>query len=197
MAGTWGLGLLLLILLFALGDRSHLTRLPELHWRGVFFVFLFNLGFTIAHNLRWKEIVDNLPPLRKRSFFSLYLSLIDSYAIGKIIPMDLSLLGIRSYYLHRVEEMPLPVAVFSVLMDRFMDIVVFLLMALPSFLLITGIASPIQSLSVLILLILGECLLLLWEKRRELSLSFFTLSGPPPAMGFENSISRESGEKRD
>ena len=164
MAGAWGLGLLLLFLLFALGDTSHLTRLPELHWGSVFLVFLFNLGFTIAHNFRWKEIVENLSPSRKRNFFSLFLSLTDSYAIGKIIPMDLSLLGIRSYYLHRVEEIPLPVAVFSVLMDRFMDVVVFLLMALPSFLLITGIASPIQSVFVLVLLILGQGMLVLWKK---------------------------------
>ncbi|RPJ08194.1 MAG: UPF0104 family protein [Deltaproteobacteria bacterium] len=164
MFAAWGLGLLLLFLLFIVGDGFDLIRLPEPRWGSVFLVFLFTVGFTIAHNFRWREIIESLSPTWRGEFFSLYRSLTDSYAIGKIIPMDLSLLGVRSYYLNRVEKLSFPVAVFSVLFDRFMDVVIFLLMALPSFLLIAGIASSIQSVSILVLLLLGQSLLICWKK---------------------------------
>ena len=167
MLGTWGLGLVLVLLLFIVGDVSHLARLPDLRWESVFFVFLFNLGFTVAHNFRWKKIVEHLSS-GGGSFLSFFHSLVNSYAIGKIIPIDVSLVGVRSYYLTRSQKMSISMALFSVLLDRFMDMLMFLTMALPSFLLITKSATAIQSLSILILLVVGQGLLILWKKGETL-----------------------------
>jgi len=160
----WGLALLLVLLLFTLGDVSQLAHLSEIHWEFVLLVFLSNVGFTLAHNFRWKEIVDNLSGQKGSPFFSLYRSLVNSYAIGKIIPMDVSLLGLRSYYLKRFQNLPMSTAIFSVLLDRFLDLLLFLTMALPSFLLISQAASATQAMLILLLLLILQGFVILWKK---------------------------------
>lgn len=172
----WGLGLLLLLLLlFVLGDVRQLTHLPEVHWGFVIVLFFCTVGFTLAHNFRWKEVVENLSAQRGSDFFALYRALVNSYAIGKIIPLDVSLLGVRSYYLARFQNMPISRAVFSVLLDRFLDVVLLFMMALPSFLLITRTASATGSVVILILLLIGQGLILFWKKGEtfQFLLSFY------------------------
>lgn len=160
----WGLALLLVILLFTLGDVSQLAHLSKGHWEFILLVFLSNVGFTLAHNFRWKEIVDNLSGQKGSNFFSLYRSLVDSYAIGKIIPMDVSLLGLRSYYLKRFQNISMSTAIFSVLLDRFLDLILFSIMALPSFLLISKVASITQSMLVFLLLLIVQGFIIFWKK---------------------------------
>ena len=160
----WGLALLLVLLLFTLGDVSQLAHLSQVRWEFVLLVFLANVGFTVAHNFRWKEIVDNLSGQKESDFFSLYRSLIDSYAVGKIIPMDVSLLGLRSYYLKRIQDITMSTAIFSVLLDRFLDLVLFLAMALPSFLLISRAASATQSMLIFLLLLIAQGVVIFWKK---------------------------------
>lgn len=161
----WGLGLLLLLLLlFILGDISQLRRLPEISWGYVIILFLCNVGFTLSHNFRWKEILDNLSGPRRTDFYFLYRSLVDSYALGKIIPMDVSLVVLRSYHLKRFQGIPVSIALFSVLLDRFLDIVLLFLMALPAFLLITKTVSELEALFILILLLIGQGFIILWKK---------------------------------
>lgn len=160
----WGVGMALVILLFLLGDVSQLANLPRMLWGYVLLVFLCNVGFTLVHNLRWKEIIDHLPS-KGANFFSLYRSLIDSYAVGKIIPLDVTLLGLRTYYLTRFEKMQVSLAVFSVLLDRFLDLLLLLTLALPSFLVITGVASITQSTSILILLLVIQGFIISWKKK--------------------------------
>lgn len=168
----WGLGLLLILLLFYFGDVFKLIRLPDVRWNAVLLVFLCNVGFTLAHNFRWREIVDNLSGQERRDFFSLYRCLIDSYAIGKIIPMDVSLLGLRSYYLKR-QKMQVSMAVFSVLLDRFLDLLLFLVMALPSFFLITGATTATQSALILLFLLLLQGAVIAWKKGETVHFLFY------------------------
>jgi uncharacterized protein (TIRG00374 family) len=162
----WGLGLLLILLLFFFGDVSRLARLPDIRWDAVFLVFLSNVGFTLAHNFRWKGIVDNLSGQKGTHFFSLYRSLVDSYAVGKIIPMDVSLFGLRSYYLKRFQNISMSTAIFSVLLDRFLDLLLLLIMALPSFLVISQIASTTQSVLVFLLLLIVQGFVIFWKKEK-------------------------------
>lgn len=161
----WGLALLfLLVLIFFLGDVSQLKSLPEIHWNYILLAFLCNVGFTFSHNFRWKGIVEGLSPSKKSDFFTLYRFLIDSYAIGKIIPMDVSLLGVRSYYLKEFQKIPISIALFSVLLDRFLDIIVFVILAVPSFLVITKATFPGQSFVILFLILLGFASMIVWKK---------------------------------
>jgi uncharacterized protein (TIRG00374 family) len=161
----WGLALVLLLaLIFFLGDFSQLKTLPKVRWDYVFLAFLCNVGFTLSHNFRWKGIVENLSPTKRSDFFSLYRYLIDSYAIGKIIPMDVSLVGLRSYYLKEFQKIPISTALLSVLLDRFLDVILFLILAVPSFLLITKATSPDQSFSIFLMILLGFALIVAWKK---------------------------------
>ncbi len=108
--------------------------------------------------------VENLSSQGGADFFSFYRSLVDSYAVGRIIPMDVSLLGMRSYYLSRLYHMPVSMAVFSVLLDRFLDVVILLVMAFPSFLFITRTASTTWSVVILVLILVGQVFILFWKK---------------------------------
>lgn len=160
----WGLGILLILLVIYLGDISQLPRLPEIHWIYVFALFLSNLGFALSHNFRWKGIVDQGSATKEGNFFSLFRNLVNSYALGIIIPLDISLLSMRSYHLKQVQKMPMTVAIFSVLLDRLLDFIILIMMVLPSILLITGTISVTQSFFILALLLAGQVLIMLWEK---------------------------------
>jgi len=160
----WGLGIFFFFLLLYLGNVSQLSHLPQIHWMYILMAFLATLGFTFSHNFRWKEIVENVCGMKGQSFTSLCRYLVNSYALGTVIPMDLSLLGLRSFYLNQFQKIPMSTAVFSVLLDRFLELVLLLVVILPSFLFITGAFSASQTVLTLLLLFVGLSLLTLWKK---------------------------------
>jgi uncharacterized protein (TIRG00374 family) len=160
----WGLALLLIFLLFYFGDVSNLVRLPEIHWNAVFLLFLCNAAFSLAHNFRWKLIVDHISGEKKESFFSLYRYLLNSYALGLVVPLDVSLVGVRTYHLSQSKQLQTSLAIFSALLDRFLDVILFLIMALPSFLFITKAVSAPLAMLVVLLLLVGLSLLIRWKK---------------------------------
>jgi uncharacterized protein (TIRG00374 family) len=160
----WGFGIILFLLLLYLGGVTQISRFPEVHWIYVLMLFLSTMGFTLSHNFRWKVIVDNTFAVREGNFFSLYRYLVTSYAVGTVIPMDISLLGLRSYYLSRFQNIPVPNAIFSVLLDRLLDLVILLVMALPSFLYVTRVTSINQSFSIVVVLFAGLFLFAFWKK---------------------------------
>ena len=139
--GIWKkvlLAILLLGLLAYFGDVSSLKRLPEMKWGFVSLIFLCTLFFTLSHNFRWKGIVDHISGEKRESFSSLYRYLLNSYAFGIVVPLDVSLVGVRSYYLRQSQQLSMPLAIFSVLLDRFLDVVVFVVLALPFVLIYHG-----------------------------------------------------------
>lgn len=165
--GIWKkvlLATLLLGLLAYFGDVSSLKRLPEMKWGFVFLIFLCTLFFTLSHNFRWKGIVDHISGEKRESFSSLYRYLLNSYAFGIVVPIDVSLAGVRSYYLRQSQQLSMPLAIFSVLLDRFLDVIIFVLLAFPSFLFITRAASALPALVIVFLFFLGLFLLVRWKK---------------------------------
>jgi uncharacterized protein (TIRG00374 family) len=160
----WALGVLLILLLLCFGDLSQLPRLSEIDGLYVFLMFVATLGFTVSHNFRWEEIVRGISKEKRNIFFPLFRYLVNSYALGTVIPMDASLLGVRSFYLTRSENIPLSMALFSVLLDRFLDFVILLVMILPSLLFVTGAASMAQAGLLVLLLVAGLFLMAFWQK---------------------------------
>jgi uncharacterized protein (TIRG00374 family) len=137
----WGLVIVIMAVLVHVGDVSDLVRMPALHLPSLLWVFLSMVIFTLVHNLRWTAIIKAIsssPQDKKCEFFQCYQWLMNSYVLGTVIPSDISLAGVRTFYINRSQILPLPVALFSVLVDRFFDFVVFLLLAIPAALLITG-----------------------------------------------------------
>ncbi len=160
----WGLGILFVLLLLYLGDVSQLSRLPRIDWIDIVMAFLCTVGFTLFHNVRWKAIVENVSGMKGPDFISLGRYLVDSYALGMVVPMDMSLLGLRSYYLSQFQKIPVPTAVFSVLLDRFLELVVLLVVIFPSFLFMTRALSTNQTLSMLFLILAAVTWFMLWKK---------------------------------
>jgi len=167
IVAQWVLVAVFLFVLITIGDVSELMRLPKIRWSFVLLAFLSTVGSTLIHNLRWMAIVKGVSKGSaelRRDFFRFYRWLLNSYAIGTVIPNDISLAGVRTYYVNRSQNLHLPAALFSVLLDRFFDLVVFFVLALPSFIMITKVGGEIEALSILGLLMGATLLSIFWKK---------------------------------
>jgi uncharacterized protein (TIRG00374 family) len=60
--------------------------------------------------------------------------------------------------------MSINLAVFSVLLDRFLDLVILIMMLLPSLLLVTGAISSAQAFLILISLMIGQGFIIIWKE---------------------------------
>ena len=167
----WVLVAVFLFVLIYIGDVSELTRLPKIRWSFVLLAFFSTVGFTLIHNLRWMAIVKGVSKGSaelRRDFFQFYRWLLNSYAIGTVIPNDISLAGVRTYYMNRSQNVLLPAALFSVLLDRFFDFIVFFVLVLPSFLMITKVGGEIEAFLILGLLMAAVFLFIFWKKGEAL-----------------------------
>jgi uncharacterized protein (TIRG00374 family) len=134
------LGLIAALLLLS-GDVSQLLRLPALNWEFLGLVFLSTVAFSLVHNVRWLAIVRSVSPrdvTGRGQFLQFFRWLVNSYTIGMFIPMDVSLLGMRTLYMYRSGTQAASEAIFSVLFDRFLDLAVFLLLVVPTLVFIGG-----------------------------------------------------------
>lgn len=171
--GQWGLVAVILSVLVYVGDVSELLGMPTLHGPSFLWVFLSMVAFTLVHNVRWVTIIKSIskPPQKKKSdFFQCYQWLMNSYALGTIVPSDISLAGLRTFYINRSQILMFPVALFSVLMDRFFDFIVFILVAIPASLLMTKVANEMEVLSLaggIIMMLFG---FIYWKKEGGLHL---------------------------
>ncbi len=170
----WGFAVLLILLLFCFGDVSNLVRLQDVSWNGVLLVFLCNAAFSIAHNFRWKLIVDHLSDEKRESFSSLFRYLMNSYTLGLVVPLDVSLVGVRAYHLRQSTQLQTALAIFSVLLDRFLDVIILVALALPSCLFITGAVPAGVAILIVLLSLAGLSLLIRWKKGETFS---FFLAG--------------------
>ncbi len=152
----WLLGILFLGLLFAIGDARSLLRLPSVDWRAVVFVALGTILFALAHNLRWMEIVGIVAHERGRragDFLDFFRWLMNSYVVGMVVPTDLSLAGLRVFYMNKSKVLGPEVGLFSVLLDRAFDLLVFGLFALTSLLYFGRILNGPESVAALLCLV--------------------------------------------
>lgn len=165
--GQWGLVAVSILILFYFGDVSELSRLSAVHWPSILFVFLTTGGSILIHNLRWTSIVKEMVnPLTdsKIDFFQFFRWLLNSYALGTLIPSDVSLAGVRTLYMNRTQILSLPAGLFSVLFDRFFDLIVLFALVLPSVLFVVKVVNAIEALSLLGLILAAIFFLILWKK---------------------------------
>lgn len=148
----WAVALLIISVVFYFGDSSEIMKAPKIDWWFIAMVFVSSIGFTLAHNIRWMTIVNVVDPEengQKRSFLQFYQWLLNSYAVGILLPSDVSLAGMRTLYMNRHGNTVAPVALFSVLLDRFFDLVVFLMLVIPCLLVIIKTKMEVEVLVVL------------------------------------------------
>jgi len=163
--GKWILALGLFAVVFFLGDVRGLLHL-HVEWIYVLGILFSTLAFILLHTLRWKRIVDAISNKEGSSFLPFYKWMIHSYLLGYIMPRDVSLLSVRTYYLKQHQNLPLSASLFSVALDRLLDIIVFIVVVVPSLLCVMKILSPIRSLIVMGISV-GGLLLILRLKGEE------------------------------
>jgi len=169
--GQWGLVIVFLSILVYFGDISELFRFPNVHWPSILLVFFCTVCFTLIHNLRWTAIVKGIsstPDNPKIDFFQFYRWLLNSYALGTLIPNDISLAGVRTFYMNRTQALSISLALFSVLLDRFFDFIVFFALAMPSALYIMRAAHEKEVLYLLGCIIAGIFLFIFLKKEKGL-----------------------------
>jgi len=165
--GQWGLVAVSISILFYFGDVSELFRMPTIHWPFILLVFLSTVGFTLIHNIRWTTLVKGISSTSidpKIDFFQFYHWLLNSYALGTMIPNDVSLAGVRTFYMNRTKILSFPIALFSVLLDRFFDFIVFFGLAIPSALFMTKVANGTGALFYLGCIMAMIFLFISWKK---------------------------------
>jgi uncharacterized protein (TIRG00374 family) len=165
--GQWALVVAFLSILLYFGDVSELFRMPTIYWPFILSVFVSTVGFTLIHNIRWTTIVKGISDTStdpKKDFFEFYRWLLNSYALGTMIPSDISLAGVRTFYMNRTQTLSLPSALFSVLLDRFFDFIVFFALAIPSALFMMEAAGGMQVLFMLGCIIAMIFLFISWKK---------------------------------
>jgi len=160
--GKWILAVALFALVFYLGDVRELLHLQVI-WVYALGMFLATFAFILLHTLRWKRIVDALSKRQGTSFLPFYKWMIHSYTLGYIMPKDVSLVSVRTYYLKQHENLPLSASLFSVALDRLLDLVAFLVVVIPSLLFVTGVLSPAISFIVMALSVGALLLILRWK----------------------------------
>jgi uncharacterized protein (TIRG00374 family) len=160
--GKWILAVGLFALVFYLGDVRELLHL-QVVWAYVLGMFLATFAFILLHTLRWKRIVDALSKRQGTSFLPFYKWMIHSYTLGYIMPKDVSLVSVRTYYLKQHENLPLSSSLFSVALDRLLDLVAFLAVVIPSLLFVTRILSPAISFIVMALSVGALLLIVRWK----------------------------------
>ncbi len=165
--GQWGLVAVLLSVLLYFGDLSGLSRLPDLNWTAVLIVFLTTGGSILVHNFRWTRIVKEMVSPSSSSkihFFQFFRWLLNSYALGTLVPSEISLVGVRTVYMDRTQILPVSAGLFSVLLDRFFDLIVLLALIPPSLLFVLKVANEWQALSLMGLVLAAIFLYIFWKK---------------------------------
>jgi uncharacterized protein (TIRG00374 family) len=78
-------------------------------------------------------------PLRKEmNFMQLYQWLMNSYAVGLFVPSDVSLVGVRTFFMKQYKDVRTSTALLSVLLDRLFDVIVLSVVIVLAFALFLG-----------------------------------------------------------
>lgn len=116
------------------GRFEGLARLQELDYKYTFAALTATLGITFAIAVRWGTLANALGKGRVASWFDYYYYFINSRVVGFVLPKDLTDLGLRIYWLKTNHSISLSLTSYSVVLDRFFDLLflfIFLLTVIP------------------------------------------------------------------
>jgi uncharacterized protein (TIRG00374 family) len=137
----WLLALFLLAIGIYYWGLSDVLKVSIAHWSAVGLVFFFTASFTLIHNIRWMSVLRVLLPgtLRKKmDFLQFYQWLMNSYAVGLFVPSDMSLVGVRTFFMKQYKDVRTSTALLSVLLDRFFDVIVLMVVIVSALFLFIG-----------------------------------------------------------
>lgn len=99
-----------------------LARLQMLDYGPAFGALIATLVMTVAISIRWGILANALSNRRLASWIDYYYYFIISHLFGFFLPKDLTDFGIRIYWLRKNHDLSLPLSSFSVVLDRFFDL---------------------------------------------------------------------------
>lgn len=141
----WLLALLLLAISIYYWGLSDVLKVSIVGWNAVGFVFLFTVFFTVIHNIRWLTVLKVLLPElpnKRLDFLQFYQWLMNSYTVGLFVPSDVSLVGVRTFFMKQYKDVRTSTALLSVLLDRLFDVAVLLVVIVSAFLMFLGKNRP-------------------------------------------------------
>jgi uncharacterized protein (TIRG00374 family) len=141
----WFLALFLLAIGIYYWGLSDVLKVSVVYWPAVGLVFLFTACFTVIHNIRWLTVLKALLPgthPKEMDFLQFYQWLMNSYAVGLFVPSDVSLVGVRTFFMKQYKDVRTSTAFLSVLLDRLFDVVVLMVVVVSAFLLFIGNNKP-------------------------------------------------------
>lgn len=137
----WLLALSLLAISIYYWGLSDVLKISVVRWHAIGLVFLFTACFTFIHNVRWLTVLKVLlpgSPRKKLDFLQFYQWLMNSYAVGLFVPSDVSLVGVRTFFMKQYKDVKTSTAFLSVLLDRLFDVVVLIVVIVSAFLMLLG-----------------------------------------------------------
>jgi uncharacterized protein (TIRG00374 family) len=75
-------------------------------------------------------------------FLQFYQWLMNSYAVGLFVPSDVSLVGVRTFFMKQYKDVRTSTALLSVLLDRLFDVIVLVVVIVSAFLIFIGNSRP-------------------------------------------------------
>lgn len=150
----YSIGLLLIAILLLLGDLSELGNLLQANLPFLGAAFLCTTLAAVITSYRWSLIVRELTSqhLYPRGFFFRYVLL--GQALSFLAPQNMGAMAVRTASLRIAEEVPTPTALYSVLLDRLLDLLLMVGLSLPAVLFLARVL-PYQISSALAILVLG------------------------------------------
>jgi uncharacterized membrane protein YbhN (UPF0104 family) len=133
----WIVAALLMAALIYWGRKDlHLVLTLDLRWVGV--CFAGTLGVALCAALKWRISLNAIGEKRAAHFGSLLHYFMIGRAIGLVLPMDVSDLGVRTMSLKYDHSVSVGRASYSVFLDRTFDVMVAGIFLVPSVLFIAG-----------------------------------------------------------
>jgi uncharacterized membrane protein YbhN (UPF0104 family) len=137
----WAVAALLMAALIYWG-RHDLNRILELDPYWVAVCFGGTLGVAVCAALKWHIALNAMDERRAAHFGSLLHYFMIGRAVGLLIPMDVSDLGVRTLSLKLDHSVSVKRASYSVYLDRAFDLMITLIFIVPSVMFIAGGISP-------------------------------------------------------
>lgn len=141
VASQWLLALILLAGGVYYWGLSDVLEVSVVRWSAVGLVLFFTACFTLIHNIRWLTVLKALLPRtfrKEMDFLQFYQWLMNGYAVGLFVPSDVSLVGVRTFFMRQYKDVRTSTALLSVLLDRLFDVVVLAVVLVSAALLFVG-----------------------------------------------------------
>lgn len=169
----WGIGLLLVSLLFIRIGPSVFQQI--LHATPLYLVlaFLVTVVIFLSTTYRWQLILNTLIGQETPSFFQLLYYVVMGATVGLLVPRDIGEMSTRIASMKFYHQITLSKITFSVLIDRFFDVLILVPFMLSAFPFLSGYPINLPILVGLNTVIFLLCLALLSYKQNYRSIGKF------------------------